>query len=216
MIVSMTAKSNTTKRPTKAGARNKPPSKSDSPTLLFKSKRDWAAWLEKNHRKHPGLWLHIAKKDSGLQSVTYQEALEVAICYGWIDGQKRPKDDSTWLQRFVPRSSKSIWSKINREKAIALIKSGEMKPAGLEAIENAKKNSRWEVAYASQSKATVPEDLQKALDANPKAKAFFETLNSVNRYAILFRTQNVKKAETRARKIEQFVEMLARHEKIHP
>jgi uncharacterized protein YdeI (YjbR/CyaY-like superfamily) len=190
--------------------------KTAEPSRLFKSKRDWAAWLDKNHRKHPGLWLRIAKKDSGMQSVTYQEALEVAICYGWIDGQKRPEDERTWLQRFAPRSAKSIWSKINREKALALIKSGEMKPAGLEAIENAKKNSRWEVAYASQSKATVPEDLQRALNASPKAKAFFETLNSVNRYAILFRTQNVKKAETRARKIRLFVEMLERHEKIYP
>lgn len=188
----------------------------ENPSRLFKSKRDWDAWLEKNHRKHAGLWLRIAKKDSGLQSVTYQEALEVALCYGWIDGQKRPEDDKTWLQRFVPRSTRSIWSKINREKAMALIKSGEMKPAGLEAIENAKKNSRWKTAYSSQSKATVPDDLQTALDASPKAKVFFQTLNSVNRYAILFRTQNVKKAETRARKIQQFVEMLERHEKIYP
>ncbi len=188
----------------------------ENPSRLFKSKRDWTVWLEKNHRKHPGLWLRIAKKESGMQSVTYQEALEAAICYGWIDGQKRPEDDKAWLQRFVPRSSKSIWSKINREKALALIKSGEMKPAGLEAIENAKKNSRWEVAYASQSKASIPPDLQKALDASPKAKAFFATLDSANRYAILFRTQNVKKAETRARKIEQFIGMLERKEVIHP
>lgn len=188
----------------------------ENPSRLFKSKRDWAAWLDKNHRKHPGLWLRIAKKDSGLQSVTYQEALEAAICYGWIDGQKRPEDDKAWLQRFVPRSSKSIWSKINREKALALIKSGEMKPAGLEAIENAKKNSRWEFAYASQSKASIPPDLQKALDASPKAKAFFATLDSANRYTILFRTQNVKKAETRAKKIEQYIAMLERKEVIHP
>jgi len=188
----------------------------ENPSRLFKSKRDWSVWLKKNHRKHAGLWLRIAKKDSGMRSVTYQEALEVALCYGWIDGQKRPEDDKTWLQRFVPRSAKSIWSKINREKAQALIKSGEMKAAGLEAIENAKKNSRWETAYSSQSKATVPDDLQKALDGSPKAKAFFETLNSVNRYAILFRTQNVKKAETRARKIQRFVKMLERREKIYP
>ena len=196
--------------------KSKPKVADSSPFRLFKSKRDWAAWLDKNHRKRPGLWLRIAKKDSGLQSVTYQEALEAAICYGWIDGQKRPEDDKTWLQRFVPRSSKSIWSKINREKAQALIKCGEMKPAGFEAIENAKKNSRWEVAYASQSKASIPPDLQKALDANPKAKAFFETLDSANRYAILFRTQNVRKAGTRAKKIEQYIAMLERKEVIHP
>lgn len=191
--------------------------KSDSaPTRLFKTRRDWDAWLEKNHRSHSGLWVQLAKKDSGIQSVTYQEALEVALCYGWIDGQKRPCDEKTWLQRFVPRTARSVWSKINREKALALIKSGAMKAAGLEAIESAKKNGRWETAYASQSKAEVPDDLKKALDANPAAKAFFETLNSVNRYAILFRVQNVKKAETRVRKIEQFVAMLKKKEKIHP
>jgi uncharacterized protein YdeI (YjbR/CyaY-like superfamily) len=193
------------------------PDKSDpSPIRLFKSKQDWSAWLENNHRKSPGLWLRLAKKSSGLLSVTYKEALEVALCYGWIDGQKKPESDEAWLQRFLPRGSKSLWSKINREKALALIKCGEMKPAGLEAIESAKKNGQWEAAYDSPSRSTVPPDLQAALDANPRAKAFFETIDRVNRYAVLWRIQTVKKAETRTRKIEQFIAMLERGEKIHP
>lgn len=187
-----------------------------SPVRLFKSKQDWAAWLEKNHRENAGLWLRLAKKGSRLRSVSYKEALEVALCHGWIDGQKRPESEQAWLQRFVPRSSKSIWSKINREKALALIASGEMKAAGQEAIENAKKNGRWDAAYDSPSGATVPADFQAALDANQRAAAFFKTLDRANRYAVLWRIQTVKKAETRARKIRQFIEMLEREERIHP
>jgi len=187
-----------------------------SPVRLFKSKTDWAGWLEKNHGKSTGLWLRIAKKEAGLRSVSYKEALDVALCNGWIDGQKRPENEKAWLQRFVPRSARSLWSKINREKALALIASGEMKAAGLEAIENAKKNGRWDAAYDSPSGATVPDDFQAALDANPRAKTFFETLDRANRYAVLWRIQNVKKAETRARKIREFIGMLERKEKIHP
>jgi uncharacterized protein YdeI (YjbR/CyaY-like superfamily) len=186
------------------------------PIRLFKSKQDWATWLDKNHRSSTGLWLRLAKKSSDLRSVTYKEALEVALCYGWIDGQKKPESDAAWLQRFLPRGSKSLWSKINREKALALIEGGEMKPAGLEAIENAKKNGQWEAAYDSPSRASVPDDFQAALNANPRAGAFFETIDRVNRYAVLWRIQTVKKAETRARKIEQFIAMLERGEKIHP
>src|SRR5882757_9716910 len=125
----------------------KPSAEPSSTTRLFKSKQDWDVWLEKNHRKSSGMWLRLAKKDSGLRSVTYQEALEVALCYGWIDGQKRPEDERTWLQRFLPRSAKSIWSKINREKALALIASGDMKAAGLEVVACAKKDGRWDAAY---------------------------------------------------------------------
>jgi uncharacterized protein YdeI (YjbR/CyaY-like superfamily) len=190
-------------------------SRTGSTVKLFKSKQDWAAWLEKNHRKSPGLWLRLAKKDSRLRSVSYKDALEVALCYGWIDGQKRPENEQTWLQRFVPRLSRSIWSKINREKVLALIASGEMQTAGLQAIENAKKNGRWDAAYDSPSGATVPADFQKALNANPGAAEFFKTLDRSNRYALLWRIQTVKKAETRARKIEQFIAMLERKEKIH-
>lgn len=187
-----------------------------APSRLFKNQDAWAEWLGKNHAKHSGLWLRIAKKDCGLKSVSYAEALEVALCYGWIDGQKRPKDDRTWLQRFVPRSEKSIWSKINRKKALALTKSGHMQPAGLEAVNCAKINGRWDSAYDSPSRATIPEDLSIALAASQRANEFFQTLNAANRYAILFRIQNVKKAETRARKIVQFIAMLERHEKLHP
>jgi uncharacterized protein YdeI (YjbR/CyaY-like superfamily) len=190
-------------------------SRTGSTEKLFKSKQNWAGWLEKNHRKSTGLWLRLAKKDSGLRSVSYKDALEVALCFGWIDGQKRPENEQTWLQRFVPRSSRSIWSKINREKVLALIASAEMKAAGLEAIENAKKNGRWEAAYDSPSGATVPADFQKALNGNPQAAEFFKTLDRANRYAVLWRIQTVKKPETRARKIEQFIAMLERKEKIH-
>jgi uncharacterized protein YdeI (YjbR/CyaY-like superfamily) len=188
----------------------------DSVIRPFKSKKNWALWLEKNHGKSAGLWLRLAKKDSGLRSVSYKEALDVALCHGWIDGQKKPEDEKTWLQRFVPRSDRSLWSKINREKASALIASGEMKAAGLEAIEAAKKNGRWEAAYDSPSGAEVPRDLQAALDGNARAMAFFEKLDRANRYAVLWRIQTVKKAETRARKIREFVGMLERREKIHP
>ncbi len=185
------------------------------PILPFADKKKWADWLAKQHGKSIGMWLKIAKKDAGIPSVTYEEALDVALCYGWIDGQKKGFDDKYWLQKFTPRGPRSIWSKINTEKAERLIASGEMQPAGLKAIEFAKQDGRWEAAYEGQKTISVPEDLQAALDKNKKAKAFFATLNSVNRYAILFRIQNAKRPETRARRIQQFVEMLARGERIH-
>jgi uncharacterized protein YdeI (YjbR/CyaY-like superfamily) len=186
------------------------------PVRLFKNQGEWAAWLEKNHSQRPGIWLQLAKKNSGVRSVSYAKALETALCYGWIDGQKRPETDQTWLQKFVPRSEKSIWSKINREKALTLIQRNRMKPAGRDAVEKAKTNGRWDAAYDSPSRATPPDDFQVALDASPRAKTFFATLNGANRYAILFRIQTVKKPETRVRKIQSFIEMLERHEKIHP
>ena len=172
--------------------------------------------MEKNHRESTGLWLRLAKKDSGLRSVSYKDALEVALCYGWIDGQKRPESGEAWLQRFLARSSRSIWSKINREKALELIANLEMKAAGFQAIENAKKNGRWDAAYDSPSGASVPADFQAALDANQLAAAFFKTLDRSNRYAVLWRIQTAKKDETRARKIRQLIEMLEREKKIHP
>jgi uncharacterized protein YdeI (YjbR/CyaY-like superfamily) len=187
----------------------------NDPVRLFAIQADWAAWLEKEHRHSQGLWLRLAKKGSGLQSVTYGEALEVALCYGWIDGQKRGDSDQAWLQRFVPRSANSIWSKINRDKAVALIASGRMNAAGLEAVEAAKKAGRWDAAYDSPKAAKVPEDFEAAMDASPRAKKFFQSLDGANRYAVLFRIQTVKKAETRARKIREFVEMLERNETIH-
>ena len=188
----------------------------NAPVRLFRSKGEWAAWLDENHRRSAGVWVRIAKKGSELRSVSYLEALDVALCHGWIDGQKRPESEEAWLQKFAPRAERSVWSKSNREKALGLIASGAMKAAGLQAIENAKKNGRWEAAYDSPRGAAVPEDLQAALEANPRAKAFFETLNKANRYAVLWRIQTVKKAETRARKIAQFVAMLEKGEKLHP
>lgn len=188
---------------------------SDLPIILFQRPKDLGAWLEKNHAASPGVWLRIAKKGSGLESVTYAETLDVALCYGWIDGLKRKYDEQSFIQKFTPRRPRSLWSKINRAKAEALIASGQMQPAGLAAIEAARADGRWDAAYDSASKATVPEDFQTALDRNQKAKAFFATLDRANRYAILFRIQTATKPETRARRITQFIAMLARGEKIH-
>ena len=188
---------------------------SDLPTLPFASQKKWASWLAEQHAQSVGIWLKLAKKDSGIASVTYDEALDVALCYGWIDGQKNGFDDKYWLQKFTPRGSKSIWSKINTLKAEKLIASGEMKSAGLKAIELAKRDGRWAAAYESQKNISVPDDFQSVLDKNKKAKAFFATLNSANRYSFLFRIQTAKQAETRARRISQFVEMLERGEKFH-
>ena len=187
-----------------------------SPTLTLTNQEAWEAWLEANGEAVPGVWLRIAKRSAEHATVSYAQALESALCFGWIDGQKQAENEHYWLQRFTPRTAKSIWSKINTAKAEALIAAGRMRPAGLRAIDQAKGDGRWEAAYSSASTSTVPDDLQQALDANPKAKQFFATLNGQNRYAILFRIQNVKKAETRAKKISQFIEMLNNGEKLHP
>ena len=196
-------------------AKNAKKSDAGDSIRLFAAQTAWAAWLENNHRKSTGLWLRLAKKGADLRSLTYSEALEVALCYGWIDGQKRGESEQAWLQRFLPRSAKSIWSKINREKALALIASGRMKAAGLEAVEAARKCRSWDAAYDSPKDARVPEDFQAALDASARAREFFHSLDGANRYAVLFRIQTVKKAETRARKIREFVDMLERNERIH-
>ena len=188
----------------------------DLPIKPFASKTTWADWLVQQHDKSAGVWLKLAKKDSGIKSITYEEALDVALCYGWIDGQKKGFNDRRyWLQKFTPRGPKSIWSKINTEKAEKLIAGGEMKPAGLAVIEAARQDGRWDAAYASQKNITIPEDFQAALDKNNKAKAFFATLKSAERYSFLFRIHNAKKPETRAKYIQKFVEMLERGEKIH-
>ncbi len=188
----------------------------DQPIILFPNQKDWAKWLDKHHATSTGIWMRLAKKAAALESVSYADALDVALCYGWIDGQKKSYDADSWLQKFTPRGAKSIWSKINREKAKSLIAAGMMKPAGLLAIEKAKQDGRWEAAYDSQSKASVPDDFQAELNRHPKANEFFATLNSANRYAILFRIHTAKKKETRARRIQQFIEMLERGEKLHP
>jgi uncharacterized protein YdeI (YjbR/CyaY-like superfamily) len=184
-------------------------------TRSFASRKEWSAWLEKNHRLAGGVWMRLGKKGSRLQTITYAEALEAALCYGWIDGQKRGESDDAWLQRFLPRAGNSVWSKINRDKAVALIASGRMKPAGLACVNAAKENGRWDAAYDSPKGARVPSDFQAALDANRGAREFFATLGRANRYAVLFRIQTVKKAETRERKIREFIAMLERGERIH-
>ncbi len=172
--------------------------------------------MRANHLSSPGVWVRFARASTGNQSVTYCEAIEVALCYGWIDGQRRSHTASTWLLKFTPRGNKSIWSKINREKAMALIEAGRMRAAGLKAVESAKADGRWAQAYDSPRTAKVPADLQAALDANAGAKAFFATLESRNRYAILWRVQTAKLAATRAKRIAQLVAMLERREKLHP
>jgi uncharacterized protein YdeI (YjbR/CyaY-like superfamily) len=191
-------------------------SKPDTPASRHASQRSWETWLRKHHESSGGVWLLLAKRGAERPTISYAEAIETALCFGWIDGQKKGLDAQHWLQRFTPRRARSIWSKINRAKALALIKQGRMQAAGLKEVERARADGRWADAYDSPSKATIPPDLQAALDTNLKAKAFFETLDGANRYAVLWRVQTAKRAETRAKRIAQFVAMLARHEKLHP
>lgn len=183
--------------------------------LLFESKQAWESWLEDYHDMSPGVRLIIAKQSSGKVSVTYDEALEVALCFGWIDSQRNKLDDTYFLQRFTPRRKKSPWSAVNRERAENLIKQGKMREAGLREIEKAQQDGRWDAAYQPQSKATVPDDLQQALAENEAARAFFETLDSRNRFAILYRLNTAKKTETRQRRLDQFIQMLVEKRKIY-
>ena len=183
--------------------------------LQFASAAQWAAWLRKQHAKSAGVWLRIAKKGGADTSVAYPEALELALCFGWIDALKKNDGPQHWVQRFTPRSKRSIWSKVNREKALKLVELGRMQPGGLAEMQRAQADGRWQAAYDPQSASKVPPDLQAAFDAQPSAQAYFETLDSNNRYAVLFRLQTAKLAVTRARRIETFVAMLARGEKLH-
>lgn len=185
-----------------------------APTL-FKSAKAFEAWLKKNHATSDGLWLKIAKRGSSEPSVTYPEAVEIALCWGWIDGQKKSLDDQHYLQRFTPRRARSVWSKINVEKVQGLIEAGRMQAPGEAQVEAAKADGRWARAYDGARTSTVPEDLQAALEAEPAAKTFFASINASNRYAILWRIQTAARAETRARRIAQLVGMLARGETIH-
>jgi uncharacterized protein YdeI (YjbR/CyaY-like superfamily) len=187
----------------------------DLPILLFASQEEFEAWLEQNHAGAGGLWLKIAKKGSGVESVNYAEALELALCFGWIDSQKRGFDEAFFLQRFTPRRPRGKWSQINRAKAEELIAAGSMRPAGLAEVEAAKADGRWDAAYAGQRAATVPDDLEQELDRNKAAGEFFATLDSANRYAILYRLQEAKKPETRQKRLRKFIAMLERGEKIH-
>ena len=183
--------------------------------LSFASRAQWKTWLAKHHASSSGVWLELAKRDSGIRSVTYAEAIEVALCYGWIDGQKAAGDETHWRQRFSPRKARSRWSKINTEKAEALIASGAMQPAGQREVDAAKADGRWDAAYAGSRSMTVPDDLTAALARNRKARDFFETIDRTNRYAILYRINDAKRPETRRARIEQFVAMLAEHRTLH-
>jgi uncharacterized protein YdeI (YjbR/CyaY-like superfamily) len=185
-------------------------------TLEFPSAEAWATWLAENHAVSTGVWVRMAKKGCKMPQVAYPEALDAALSHGWIDAQKKGESEATWLQRFTPRAKRSIWSKINCARALALIASGHMQPAGLREVERAKADGRWDAAYDSHRTSTVPDDLQIALDSSPAARAFFATLNATNRYAILWRIQTTKTAVTRAKRILQIVEMLERKEKFHP
>jgi uncharacterized protein YdeI (YjbR/CyaY-like superfamily) len=185
------------------------------PVLLFDTQEDWRAWLENNHKQPQGLWLKHAKKSSSKKSVSYEEALQEALCYGWIDSQKQAYDDDYYLQKFTPRGPRSVWSKVNVAKVEALIKMGKMQPAGLAAINLAKQDGRWDAAYDSASANKIPEDFLAELNKNPKAKEFFGTLNKANTYAFSWRILTAKKPETRKARIEKFIHMLSRGEKLH-
>jgi uncharacterized protein YdeI (YjbR/CyaY-like superfamily) len=185
------------------------------PTLTFASAEAWERWLEANHDAD-GVWIKIAKKGSGTASVTHAEALEAALCFGWIDGQRKGLDEAFFLQKFTPRRSRSKWSRINREKAEHLIVAGRMRPAGLAEVERARADGRWEAAYEPQSTARMPDDLRAELDARPEAAKFFASLDSRNRYAILYRLQDAKRPETRARRLAEFVAMLEERRKLYP
>jgi uncharacterized protein YdeI (YjbR/CyaY-like superfamily) len=186
------------------------------PQLAFASPAEWEAWLEQNHGESNGLWVKIAKKGTGIATVAYPEVLEVALAFGWIDGRRERLDDEWFLQRFTPRRARSRWSKINRDTAERLIAEGRMRPAGLAEVERAKEDGRWDAAYEGQRSIGVPDDLARELDARPEAKAFFEQLSSQNRYSILYRLQDAKRPETRARRLEKFVGMLEAGETIYP
>ena len=186
------------------------------PSLFFAEEAEWHAWLERNHERSDGVWLRIAKKGSGIESVRYPEVLDTALCFGWIDGRRERLDERHFLQRFLPRRPRSRWSRINREKAQALIRAGRMQPPGQAAVDAAKADGRWQAAYAGQRAAEVPPDLQRELDARPAAGEFFAKLSSQNRYAILYRLHEAKREETRARRLEKFVAMLEAGETLHP
>jgi uncharacterized protein YdeI (YjbR/CyaY-like superfamily) len=186
--------------------------KAEQPILFFATPVELEAWIDEHGEESDGIWLKFAKKDSGIESVVYAEAVEIALSHGWIDGQAKRLDDDHYLQRFTPRRSRSKWSRINREKAERLIAEGRMRAGGLREIERAKADGRWEDAYDSPSTATVPDDFQAALDAEPAAAEFFASLGSTKRYSFLYRITDTKRPETRAKRIAEYVELLARGE----
>ena len=186
------------------------------PIRPFPSQQAWEAWLGEHHATSNGLWLKIAKKGTGIDTVTFAEALDSALCYGWIDGQRGAYDEQYFVQRFTRRQPRSKWSQINREKVAELERQGRMRPAGLAEVERAKQDGRWDAAYASPRNVTVPDDFQRELDRHPAAQAFFETVNKTNRNAILYRIHDAKKPETRARRIATFIAMLEEGKKLYP
>ena len=188
----------------------------DQKSIRFASAAEWERWLGENHRDCDGVWIKMAKRASGVDGVRYPEVLESALCYGWIDARREALDERFFLQRFTPRRPRSRWSRINRETAERLISHGRMRPSGLAEVERAKTDGRWEAAYESQARSRIPEDLERELDARPAAKASFERLNSQNRYAILYRLADAKRAQTRERRLAKFVAMLEAGETIHP
>jgi uncharacterized protein YdeI (YjbR/CyaY-like superfamily) len=191
------------------------PARAELPILAFRNDAAWEKWLAKHHSDSPGLWIEIAKVGSGVASITYGEAVNTALCFGWIDGQKAGGDKS-WVQKFTPRGKRSIWSKLNRERIAVLRKSGRMRPAGEAEVARALKDGRWEAAYDSPKTATVPADFQAALGKSKTAATAFAALNAANRYAMLWRIQTAKKPETKAKRIADFIAMLKRGEKLHP
>jgi uncharacterized protein YdeI (YjbR/CyaY-like superfamily) len=186
------------------------------PALVFATAQDWEAWLEAQPADSPGLWLKLAKKGCTTPSIDYNTAVESALCFGWIDSQLRSYDESFYLQRFTPRKPRSKWSRTNRDRVTALTAAGRMRPAGVREVELAQADGRWDAAYAGQASMPVPPDFQAALDADPRAAEFFATLDSANRFAVLYRIQEPKRADTRARRVEKYVTMLHEHETIHP
>ncbi len=191
------------------------PLKPDLPILFFATSAEWEAWLADNYAQDQGVWLKFAKKASGIKSVVYDEALDVALCYGWIDGQSKSLDDMYYLQKFTPRRARSVWSERNVGKVAELAQAGKMKPSGMAAANAAKADGRWEQAYASPATITMPDDFKVALKANPKAKAFYETLNKTNPYAVLWRIYTARKPETRVARIEKLITMLEAGQKLH-
>ena len=181
----------------------------DHPTVEFADAAAWEAWLEENHATARGAWLRIAKKSAPHTTVRYPEVLDVALCFGWIDIQRRPLDELFFLQGFTRRTARSRWSQVNREKAERLIREGRMRSPGLEAIHTAQADGRWEAAYPPQSQATVPEDLERELGRHPRARAFFDSLTGQNRYAFLYRLHSVTSPEKRAQRIASYIEMLS-------
>lgn len=185
-------------------------------TTFFVSQAAWEGWLADNHNAFEGVWIKMAKKGTGIDSVRYPEVLESALCFGWIDGRREALDERHFLQRFTPRRPRSRWSRINRDTVGRLIAEGRMHAAGLAEVERAKQDGRWKAAYEGQRTSTVPDDLQRELDARPRARAFFAELSSQNRYAIIYRLHDAKRPETRARRLAKFVAMLEAGEAIHP